>query len=439
MTGFWVENALTGRRHFVSALKGADSCKCGCRGHCSIAPIMMRLKWMLHALQQGRAPSYNPDGTPYIPDGHDGMVAGTPLTHKAVLLWVKGYWAEHQHSLGLASCMSTFSPCQFCSHTKEDIADSGHTMCQMCPDWLIRTAADYETACRMCEKEVMLNSPGDLKSLLSALKWKKDPKTIGGRVIFRDVTISGTKLEPGDRVEPSASLFDIGALERISIPNKVVLRRPRLSDGKSIDSLSHRSVLFSTRLHASPASAPAADYLHTVSLGVALRWTGAALWRPLLSNPWGARGDLAHILTTGVSFIKAELQSWQRDPHNNVPQERRLDDFTFKMMGKRGKFNMQEPFFLHNLRCSGVVMVSVHTGTYTYSHRERQFVGTVLQHRDGSTLVRSTVFLVVACRFAPEGFGMTIFEPDMRSTTCWFDFSPRTATCCKIVQVRCRG
>eukprot|EP00959_Pyramimonas_sp_CCMP1952_P107817 2254436-Pyramimonas_sp.AAC.1 len=41
--GFWIINLLTGRRHFMSAIKGLDFCNCGCRGNCSLYPFFSNL------------------------------------------------------------------------------------------------------------------------------------------------------------------------------------------------------------------------------------------------------------------------------------------------------------------------------------------------------------------------------------------------------------
>ncbi len=51
--GLWIINELSNRRHLVGTLKGADQCKCGCRGHCSIWPLLENVRWQLEHLMKG--------------------------------------------------------------------------------------------------------------------------------------------------------------------------------------------------------------------------------------------------------------------------------------------------------------------------------------------------------------------------------------------------
>ena len=56
VNGVWIVNELSGKRHFVTALKSGDACRCGCKGHCSMFPILENVRWQLEFLQKGRGP-----------------------------------------------------------------------------------------------------------------------------------------------------------------------------------------------------------------------------------------------------------------------------------------------------------------------------------------------------------------------------------------------
>ena len=158
-----------------------------------------------------------------------------------------------------------------------------------------------------------------------------------------DVTVAGVALQQGDRLEPSRALLDTHALETAELPITVCLWRTRRGDGgKAIDAVSHRCLLFSQRLHTSPASSLAIDSLHTLFLGPVLRFVSAALWRILLLNPWEFRGGVKAATSMGILRLKGDLDRWQTDPANNIPKERRVSNLTLNMMGSRMKCNLQE-------------------------------------------------------------------------------------------------
>jgi hypothetical protein len=343
VVGFWVENLLTSRRHFLCGFKSNDACGCGCRGWCSIQPVLSHITWQLEACQKGVVPSTNLDGTPYEPASAGGMVAQSPLAHKACLVWVKGDWSEHQHTLGLTGWASTYSCCQYCHMDADEIKDRGVECCTLCPDWTLRTEDDYDASCRQCEINVTIKTKDDLKMFMRSVRWHKPKKGVGGRVVFRDCSVGGTDLKAGDRIEPSLVVPDIGQVQNLDVPSTITLWRARTShDGKIIDSVSRRCPLFSSTLHCNPVSSLAIDSLHTVALGVCQRFVSACIWRVLLRNPWNIAGDLTSALDTEINYVKADLNLFQSDPENKVDRNRAVASLTLKMLGKRGMFNFQD-------------------------------------------------------------------------------------------------
>ena len=115
--GLWMINLLSGKRHFIAALKGLDSCQCGCRGNCSRYPLFANITWQLEHIQRGTRPIRMHDGT----DSDDITKAGQALGYSGVLIYIKGDWAEHAHSLSLQSWASVWQPCQFCELTKDSL------------------------------------------------------------------------------------------------------------------------------------------------------------------------------------------------------------------------------------------------------------------------------------------------------------------------------
>ena len=116
--GIWVFNCITFRRHYVIGLRTLDLCKCGCRGWCSIYPVLLAMSWSLQSLSEGRRPQVKHDGTQWLDtDPLHSIIAdeGEEFGFVANLLWLKGDWGEFQHSLGLPSTTAIHSPCPMCS------------------------------------------------------------------------------------------------------------------------------------------------------------------------------------------------------------------------------------------------------------------------------------------------------------------------------------
>lgn len=60
--GFWCINLATERRHLMAVLQKRDLCRCGCRGYCSLFPIMSFIEWSIAAAVAGVYPVPRHDG-----------------------------------------------------------------------------------------------------------------------------------------------------------------------------------------------------------------------------------------------------------------------------------------------------------------------------------------------------------------------------------------
>eukprot|EP00959_Pyramimonas_sp_CCMP1952_P293353 6135103-Pyramimonas_sp.AAC.1 len=70
-------------------------------------------------MSRGTAPDTQHDGSAW-PDGRAARGA-TALGYKAMLLYIKGDWGEHCHTLGITSYLNKHSPCQFCCLAKSEL------------------------------------------------------------------------------------------------------------------------------------------------------------------------------------------------------------------------------------------------------------------------------------------------------------------------------
>ena len=115
--GIWGYTLQTHRRHLLTSVRLRDLCKCGCKGWCTLHPLMKSIAWSMKALCSGQRPLHRHDQYADVVDDDLAELSGehgSELGFRAVVLWLKGDWAEASHSLGLPSVVSKHCPCVFC-------------------------------------------------------------------------------------------------------------------------------------------------------------------------------------------------------------------------------------------------------------------------------------------------------------------------------------
>ena len=104
----------TQKRHLLLSIRLNDLCKCGCRGWCTLHPLLLSVAWSMKVLVQGQRPTTRHD-IALLDDQLCGLREshGEYLGFTAVALWLNGDWAEASHTLGLPSVASKHAPCPF--------------------------------------------------------------------------------------------------------------------------------------------------------------------------------------------------------------------------------------------------------------------------------------------------------------------------------------
>ena len=128
--GIWMYSLATKRRHLVVNVRQKLVCRCGCRGWCTIQPLLSMVAWCVQLLSEGRRPVARHDSSvskdpmlKQLADAKGGM-----LGFRGVLVHLKGDWAEVSHTLGLPSVASKHAPCPFCASSSAAL----HTMYRSC-------------------------------------------------------------------------------------------------------------------------------------------------------------------------------------------------------------------------------------------------------------------------------------------------------------------
>ena len=317
----------TGTRHLCAVMRKSQMCRCGCCGWCSIWELMSFLDWSLSALAKGRLPSSRHDGPNWAPtDDGRAAKAGTRAI-KAVVVQLKGDWAEFVNTLGLASWRSVLNPCFCCTSTRDELSNIADFVRGKSP-YPARGPSDYEQACRNCE--ILVRIPDARTQTLVATDLFYDLRKGGfrGRALKSD--LPELNLQIGDRLEPSAYLRDISKFEALAPPFLVLFWRQSAATFAT-----HRNPLMSPTTGISIRTI-ALDTLHTNHLGVYKAFCCKALWSLIVADVWNTGAtNRDHLIETSVLRCRAELFEWyrrQRVLHADQ-QIQQLQDLRSTMLG----------------------------------------------------------------------------------------------------------
>ena len=321
MLGFWVYFLESQRRHLVTCARTRDFCRCGCRGWCTVFPILAAMAWSTQAAAVGQRPERRHDQAPFDPEDpftiHTTQL-GPGLGFTGVLLWLKGDWGGGRPHL---------RPWPYCE-SPSALLHANYASCSLTNwPWPEREETYYEQVCSAREIVVAVNDEEHRRNLLRALVYDKGKKGRG-----RTVTARVGPLEPGDRLVPSIVMMDIGMLDDAPLPLVAVFWRSRVDHkGVCLDAVVNRTPLFSQALGTNPVRTLQIDTLHTGYYGPAMRWTSAVIWRTLLSTTWNVGGSAQERLELSCRRLRADLFKWFDD--TNLPHDKRLGDFTLAMLG----------------------------------------------------------------------------------------------------------
>ena len=305
-------------------------CTCGCRGWCSVRPIWAMIAWSVQALQAGFYPSSRHDKEPWrkSDQGRAGM-AGDPFGFRCSLVFCKGDWAEHAHTVGLPTWSSLISPCPCCFVLPEDMFDATE-LSPLGPPSRSKGLDDYESACSRCEIKVRLSSNA-AKKLESKLAFDKTKSGNRGRCLTCDVAEHG--LCKGDRVEPSDDVPDIANLTGSGKAHVTVTFWRKSFE----TSCRHRCPLLGRRTGASPGRSLGLDWLHALSLGVFKHWLMWFIHALLEHNAWGVSGaDRQTRFELGVFRLKEELFQWYASEKRKGKQHTEVQKLLPSMLGEPG-------------------------------------------------------------------------------------------------------
>jgi hypothetical protein len=327
-------NLVSGARHLCCVLKKKDFCRCGCRGWCTLRPIMEFLNWSFSALARGMHPASRHDGAPWLPEeGHREGVANTPLLMVGAVAQVKGDWAEFSHTFGFPSWKHLEYPCLWCCCDRDSMYDFDDLNEPGLP-WAELGVDDYEAACRRCERHVVVTTAAQRTRIQQQLYYDKRAAGSRGRSLKED--IDEMNLKAGDRLEPNEALRDVADFEQLPLPATVLFWRHTLETVTR-----HRNPLFNRNTGVAPGTLKV-DPLHCLYLGVFQVHIARVVWGLLDADGWNVGaldGNWTEVERIQMSCIRmqASLHAWCQNRMRSHPHEviTEVQEITPKMIGGR--------------------------------------------------------------------------------------------------------
>jgi len=272
----------------------------------------------------------------YLPTGPDGSVlpedrrafSGDSLGFFAACLFIKGDWMEFAATLGFPTWSSVSHPCMLCDCSLE----TAYRLIGASPlgsPWNPRDLAWYFGACARCEIPVVL-SDDDYRTVRATLHYDKRKQGSLGRALALELPALG--LRAGDRLEPSASVPDIGEGFDASNPGSAIFWR--IPDSVETH---HRNPIFNEETGLGP-EALLVDALHSGSSGV-FKYFGQELnWALFKKNVWQVQDGTADgRLISNTNRLRGDLFDWYKMESALGRNHCRVQALTYHMLGSEAE------------------------------------------------------------------------------------------------------
>lgn len=347
-----VYNLVTFKRHIVGLLRKSNLCKCGCRGWCSVQPLLDLVRWSFEQLALGRHPSARHDGSAFDPaDTERTARAGSSFVVPHCILQIRGDWSEFSNTLAFATWNSTLFPCFLCKSVQSSLYELDKNFDPLHFPFPLLDKADLERATASCEIRVKMTASIHQR-LRGALTYDKSKSGGRGRCLKRSFEDLG--LRAGDRLEPCSGLRDVGRFEELKEPWPEIVFWRRGMETR----VKHRCPLFADELGVD-LSHMCVDKLHTMYLGICQDFGGAAMWACINADIYAlgqgrSREDMDSLT---VLQLRADLMSYYKQRRKQDPTPiTEVENLTLPMLGTRRSPTLK----LKGLETKGFVGFAVH-------------------------------------------------------------------------------
>ena len=152
---------MTGVRHLMAVQRKIRLCRCGCRGWCSLWPVLHMIHWSSAALAEGEFPGRPCVGVAWSEAAE--AIGGGLLALRGALLHIKLDWGEAASSMAFPNWASALHPCFGCNCERDSMQYLADT-----PELPFEELSweDYDEACALSERVVVLSTPMELQTVL---------------------------------------------------------------------------------------------------------------------------------------------------------------------------------------------------------------------------------------------------------------------------------
>ena len=312
--GIWMINLITRRRHLIGSVRSSLLCACGCRGYCSLFSVFYFLACQFQLLADAVHALARHDGKPWSALDRLRSVAthaGQAMTYAVCLVFLQCDWAEYAKTFAFPAWNDLVRPCFGCNGFGEMLQRLRGVSSISMPS-RSNDEIDYFTACDRCEIRLQLDAADHAIVCASLFYDKRSGDGGKGRCVRGNLALSGNQsLQVGDRLEPSATLLNVGDFDAVKVfPYSVVFWRP-----SSETMARHRNPIFNLGIGLTPRRVMTVDLLHTFYLGLFQRFCRIAAWILIQSGIFGAVGTMDQRVQVSILALANMLGHWYKRRH----------------------------------------------------------------------------------------------------------------------------
>ena len=292
---------ISGSRTLACVLRKSSLCQCGCRGYCTLFPVLNVLRWSIGVMETGYFPSARHDGSSWHSTDRSQSRRGV-LAAKAAVIYIKGDWMEYVTTMSFPSWTHNLHPCPMCFCSPDTTHDLKNCTLESV-GWDLKTIDHYMEECERREIHVVVDGSGHVKIRNSLRITHRRER--GGRARQLMVDIPEYGLRAHDRLEPTPWMSEYAMFDATArFPAPFVFWR---ADEQAWTQ--HRNPLFDRRLGGVPQRV-IVGALHCLFLGVVQRYCGARDPSTLGARRVASRGCSVRGACRGVGLAFARPVFW---------------------------------------------------------------------------------------------------------------------------------
>ena len=221
--GFFFHDLRSNTRHLSYIVLRSDFCKCGCRGWCTLYPLLLRWSEDMNA---------GGDGVFLDPARQEERLEIRLVVHGS-----RADWPALCQMAAVRTWGHNLSPCFACDLNKVQMRSTPLHECSLdIAPWNPYTRQDYDADLLRHKISIPVPNIATRQAIYRSLMYSFK---FFGRVVKFPIRVGGVDLLVGDRLEPTASMLDVGDFETKVPPFNALFWR-----GSTDDRVSHESPLY---------------------------------------------------------------------------------------------------------------------------------------------------------------------------------------------------